>query len=428
MSRLSIFRLIAITIVGFALTLSSNVQEPAVIGHKVLQLAPDRPNTALGFTTFLGLVVAMLVQPIVGVFSDRARTRLGRRLPFMIGGFVIVAVSLYLIALAPVLAVLVVGVVLIQFSSNLVQGPWQALIPDLVPEEQRGRASGLKAMLDIVAFIVGRTIGGQLVGRYPEWGSTAILAAVTVPVVIFAIALGITAVWAREKPQQVVVAPERTVLSALQNTFSVDFRAHPSFGWWFANRFLFWAAFILLNTFLLFYAIDVVLMAEAEAQKFVANLSVILGGALVLVTIPSGWISDRIGRKPVVIASGIVAFAGTVLLLLVRDKVLITAAGAVIGAGIGSFLSANWALVTDIVPRGEAARYLGIANIATAGGSGLARLLGAVMIDPINTAFNSTSMGYLIAYSLAGIFFLASAFAILPLKPAEDSTPMGEGV
>jgi len=383
--------------------------------HKVLQLAPANPNTALGFTGFAGLVVAMLVQPLVGVFSDRARTPLGRRLPFMLGGAVLVALCLYLIALAPVFALVVVSVLLIQFASNVVQGPWQALIPDLVPAPQRGQASGLKAMFDILAFVIGRGIAGQLMGRYPEWGEAAVVATVTVPVAVLAVALLITAIWAREKPEPAVQPSSQSVGDALKKAFAVDFRAHPAFGWWFANRLLFWAAFILLNTFLVTYAMGVLAMAEADAQKFVGTLSTILGAALVLVTLPSGWLADRLGRKPIAMISGVVSSLGTLFLLTVRDTTLITVGAAVVGVGIGAFLSANWALVTDIVPRDQAARYLGIANIATAGGSALARLLGGALIDPLNRALQSASAGYLIVYGLAAAFFLASTFVIAPL-------------
>lgn len=415
MKRLSFFRLIAIASLGFALTLSSNTQEPAIVGHMVLKLAPDRPNTALGFATFAGLVVAMLVQPIVGVLSDRTRTPLGRRLPYLIGGVFLITACLYLIALAPIFALLVFGLLLIQLASNVVQAPWQALIPDLVPEEQRGQASGLKAMFDILAFVIGRMVAGQLVGRYNEWGAAALIAAVSVPVAVFIVALIVTVIWGRGKPGQIVEAPSRSIGDAFKNTFSVDFHTYPAFGWWFGNRLLFWGAFIFLNTFLLFYTIDVVGLPEADAQRFVGTLSAILGGALVLVTLPSGWLADRFGRKPLVLVSGFVAFLGTIFLILVRDTTLITIASAIIGVGIGTYLSANWALITDIVPRGEAARYLGIANIATAGGSGLARLMGGLLIDPINAAFHSTSAGYLTVYVLAALFFLASSIVILPM-------------
>ena len=240
-------------------------------------------------------------------------------------------------------------------------------------------------------------------------------ATVTAPVVVFAVALLITVIWAREKPEQATPPPDRTVGEALRQAFAVDFHAHPAFGWWFVNRLLFWAGFILLNTFLLTYSIDVLGMPEAAAQKFVGNVSTILGAALVVVSLPTGWLTDRIGRKSIVMIAGVVAAVGTLFLLTVRDTTLITVGAAIVGLGIGAFLSANWALATDIVPREEAARYLGIANIATCIGSGVARLLGGVLIDPINKALGSASTGYLLLYALAAAAFLASALVIIPL-------------
>lgn len=417
MKRLSFPRLLVVVFLGFALTLSSNIQEPALMTHKVLRLAPDLPNTALGILGFIGLLVAMVVQPIVGVFSDRARTRLGRRIPFMIFGAVLIAGCLSLLALAPTLWVLVLGVLLIQMSSNILQGPWQALIPDLVPEEQRGTASGLKAMMDILAFVVGRAVAGFFFGRIPEWGESAVLMAIGVPVVVFAIGLVITAIWARESAGSLPDnAPTQSVREALRNAFRVDWSAHPAFRWWFYNRVLFWGAFIFLNTFLVTYMIGVLGMEEAGAQKFVGTLSTIIGGALLLVALPAGRLADRFGRKPLVMAAGVVAFLGTSIILLGRDTTIVTIGGAIVGMSIGAFLSANWAMVTDIVPRAEAARYLGIANIATCLGSGGARLLGGLLIDPLNRAFSSTSAGFLIVYGVAALFFLSSALVIAPLK------------
>jgi MFS family permease len=360
----------------------------------------------------------MLVQPIVGGVSDRVHSRWGRRLPFMLLGTIMITGSLYVLALAPALWVLVLGIVLIQMSSNILQGPWQALIPDLVPEHQRGMVSGLKAMMDILALVVGRAVAGFFFGRVPEWGESAVLLAVSVPVLVFVLGLIVTAIWAREKTEP---ASERvatgSVGEALKKAFSVDWHAYPTFRWWFFNRMLFWGAFIFLNTFLVTYMIGVLKMAEADAQKFVGSLSTIIGGALLLVAVPAGLLSDKFGRKPLVMVAGLVAFAGTVILLIAHDVTMIIVGGAIIGLGIGAFLSANWALITDIVPRAEAARYLGIANIATCIGSGGARLLGGLLIDPLNSAFHSTSAGFLTVYGLAALCFLASALVILPLQP-----------
>jgi MFS family permease len=418
MKKISILRMLVISLLGFALTFSSNIQDPPLMTYKVRELAPNLPNTTLGILGFFGLLVAMAVQPIVGVFSDRARTKLGRRLPFLIGGAALIAASLFLLALAPSLWVLVLGVILIQFSSNILQGPWQALIPDLVPESQRGTASSLKAVMDIIATVVAGAVAGILLGTMGQklFGVYAIFATAAAPVVVFILFVTLTAIWAREQPGAVnesVVS--RSVGEALKNAFYVNFRENPIFGWWFANKILFWGAFIAINAFLINYLADVIKMTQSEAQSFYGTLKVILGVALIVMALVSGWLSDKFGRKPVMLIAGLVAFAGAVLLLIVRDKTMITVAGGIIGMGIGAFLSASWALATDIVPRQEAARYLGIANIATCIGSGVARLLGGVLIDPINKALGSSSSGYLLLYSLAALCFLASALVIIPL-------------
>lgn len=421
MKKLSLIRLLVISLLGFALSFSSNIQGP-LQQYKTRELAPDMPNTALGALGFVGLMVAMVVQPLVGVFSDRAKTRLGRRIPFFIGGSILVALSLLLMAWAPALWVLLMAMILTQFSSNVVQGPWQALIPDLVPESQRGTAASLKAVMDIVAFMVGGGLGGFLMGKTGAWGQTAVYATALAPSVLFAIFVVITAIWARDDDPNVRrEVPTTTVSEALKNAFYVNFREHPVFGYWFANRILFWGAYIAVTTFLTNFFIDVINMSGDEARTFTGMLQVILGVGLILLALVSGWLSDKFGRKPVMLAAGFVAALGGLMLLLVREKGLIIVAGVLIGMGIGLFLSASWALATDIVPRKEAARYLGIANVATCIGSGVARLIGGVLIDPINKALGSSSSGYLLVFSLAFLAFLFSSLVIikLPVKNKE---------
>ncbi len=51
-------------------------------------------------------------------------------------------------------------------------------------------------------------------------------------------------------------------------------------------------------------------MSQGEAQSFYGTLKVILGGALIVLALAAGWLADRIGRKPVMIAAGIIAFIG----------------------------------------------------------------------------------------------------------------------
>jgi len=310
-------------------------------------------------------------------------------------------------------------VIFIQFSSNILQGPWQALIPDLVPESQRGTASSLKAVMDILALVVGGAVAGMLLGDkgIARWGSNAVFVAAAVPAILFFVFILFTGLWAREKLDAVSGSENvagKTVGEALKGAFYVNFRERPVFGWWFANRILFWGAFIAINSFLILYLEDVIKMTQSEAQSFYGTLKIILGGALIILALTAGWLSDKFGRKPVMLIAGLVAFVGALALLFVRDRTLIIVAGGIVGMGVGSFITASWALATDIVPREESARYLGIANIATCIGSGVARLLGGMLIDPINKALGSGS-GYILLYSLAALCFLVSALVIIPL-------------
>jgi MFS family permease len=409
-------RLIALNALAFALGVVTNTLEPAVLGHRTLELAPEVKNTAFGLITFAGLVVAILWQPIIGDISDRTHSRWGRRLPYFVGGGAALIAALYLLAVAPGLTALLVLLLLLQLSSNTVQSPSQALLPDHVPEVQRGSASGWKSALEILAFVVGRQISGRLVadGR--------VLAAVSVAAAAVALAVVIVALTIRQS-RSVSAGP--TPAFSLRRAFAFDRRRYPSFGPWFVNRVLVWGGFIALNTFLLFFVIDVLRLPEVRAQRFVADLSALMGIGLLLVALPAGWLADRVGRRRLVAAAGVTAAGGTALLLVAPSTTMALVAGGILGVSVGVFLTASWAMATQIVPGMEAARMLGLANIATAAGSGLARLGGGLIIDPFNRLTGSTAGGYFLLYALAGIAFLAGTVAILRLPPDEPTASRG---
>src|SRR4030066_1361133 len=91
----------------------------------------DWKNTALSLMRTAGVIIAMLVQPIAGLFSDRSTSRFGRRRPFILIGTLLDLVFLVAIGLSWNYWSLLVAVLLIQFWSNLSHAPLQALIPDM---------------------------------------------------------------------------------------------------------------------------------------------------------------------------------------------------------------------------------------------------------------------------------------------------------
>jgi MFS family permease len=445
-ARLPWYRLAGLTLFALAFGIGANTLEPALLGQRVLELAPEHKNTALGLTTAAGLLVATLVQPLVGGLSDRTVGPLGRRVPYFIAGAALASSALLGVVWAPTVLLLGLGVLVYQFGSNTAQAPWQALLPDQVPAAQRGTAAGLKSLFEVLGFVLGRTLSGYLVAADQS------LASVICAGAAFWGALALTWLAARGEgqatdrrervsrgadwpsggrgptgPPAASQDPLRSGAEGRSESAYVGLRtalaANPSFAWWFAQRGLFWCGLIALNTFMLYYLMDVVGMEFAQASRFVGQLSLVLGVGVLALSIPAGRLADRLGRRPLVLAAGLLAAAGTGLILVARTEALLFLAGAILGVAVGAWQSANWALVTDLVPAGHAARYLGLANIATAGGSLLGRSAGALLVDPLNRLTGSRSLGYLGLYGLTLGMFLLSAWAVrrIPSSPPEPS-------
>ena len=392
--------------------MATNTLDPALLSYKAALLAPDHRNTALGLTTAAGLLVATFTQPLIGALSDRTRSRWGRRVPFFLLGTVLSIASLFAVALAPSLALLALAFMGYEFASNTALAPWQALLPDQVAPSRRGAASGLKTMFEILAFVAGRRTAGYLIA------DDQILASVAVAALVFGLSMFLTALAAREGRGSNPAEEIGSQLPRAPSAAASKTPWPPGFGWWFLNRGLFWGGLIALSSFVLFYLEDVVGMSFAEASRFFGDLSLVLGLSLLAVALPAGRLSDRIGRRPLIVASCLIAILGNAVLLTARSRPTLILGGGLLGLAAGTYLASNWALATDLVPRFQAARYLGIANIATAGGSFLARFAGGALIEPINRTFESSSAGYFTLYGLTLIGFLLATLAVLRMPKA----------
>ena len=94
-------RLAGLTLLALGLGMGTNTLDPALLSLKVAELAPENRNTALGLIAAAGLLVATLTQPVIGSLSDRTRTPLGKRVPYMIAGTLLAVAFLFVVALAP---------------------------------------------------------------------------------------------------------------------------------------------------------------------------------------------------------------------------------------------------------------------------------------------------------------------------------------
>ena len=166
MKRLRWYDYISINLFWLGLNVRNTAVGSVFTPYLVALFVPvGRQNTALGVISTAGLIIAMLVQPAAGLLSDRSTSRFGRRRPYIFIGSLFDLVFLAAIALSGNYMMLLIATLFIQFSANVSHGALQGLIPDLVPEEQRGRSSAVKAVLELIPIVlVGFTIA-QLVGK-----------------------------------------------------------------------------------------------------------------------------------------------------------------------------------------------------------------------------------------------------------------------
>ena len=401
-----------ITIYGFALAALWSSLHSIVLPLRLLDMVAEaEKNTYLGLLTFAGLLLAMIVQPIAGAISDRSGFKWGRRRPYILIGSLLGVLLLPGIGLFQSYIALFIIYCLLQMTSNVAQGTYQAFIPDLVPQDRKGLASGVKSLLEIIGGIAIVRLIGYFMGKYVPgegviwlWLVLGVLAAVLLGAMLA------TIIMVKESPGR-KNEEQLPVWKTLSRSFKVDVRKDRDFIVFLVSRLLIFMALATIQTFTLFYLRDVIGLVNPATAT--ADLLIAVGVGMLLAVYPAGRLSDRIGRRPVVISSGLVGAGGILVIFFSTSYGVVIAGGAIIGTATGAFMSSNWALATDLVPGGEEARYLGLTNMATAGGAALARLIGPV-IDYFNRY--GAGLGYQVMLGACFAYFVVGSLLLLKIR------------
>ncbi|HEY72084.1 MAG TPA: SLC45 family MFS transporter [Thermoflexia bacterium] len=463
MKRVRWYDYITINIYWLGLTTVS--QANGLIQPLLIQgfVGPEQQGTAYGNLRLYTLMVALLVQALAGLLSDRSTLRWGRRRPFILIGTLLNAACVIAMGASPGYMFLFGAAVLSQIASNFAHGAEQGLIPDLVPEDRRGIFSGIKSVMDLLPVIIVALTIGQLIAAGQMWAGIG----VAVGILLFAmfITMFVREEPLRESPEPLdwqpfgrLVAMTLVFLvvilglggivnwigrllsgvSSLSTLLAVmgvagllamtgavvvgvwagarisigseGARRYPSFSWWVINRLAFLVGATNISAFAVYFLQARLGMEGEEAAGPASQLMMAVGILILLCALPSGWLADRIGRKKLVALSGLVAALGTLILLLSPSMTVIYVGGCLIGAATGTFFTTNWALGTDIVPKDEAGKYLGISNLAGAGAGAVGAYIGGPIADYFTArAPQSPEIGYLLIFAIyAGLFLLST--------------------
>lgn len=374
--------------------------------EQMQSIAPHYKFLAIGLVHSVGALACILFTPVVGALSDRTTSRWpwgrlnGRRHRWTLGMAVLAAITMALLPLQGTTAAVIILWFLFSIFQNGQYVALSAAIPDHVPVRQRATVAGWTGMPYAAGLVIGTilvvTVFTSLTGGYLVLAGCMLI--LCLPFVFLTKDHPIT-------PEQAKPHSARIMLGLYWS----DLRRYPDFGWAWITRF-FAALTISMGTlYLLYFLRDAVRYPHPTDGLLV--LIMIYTGCVVVTAIIAGMISDRIGRRKVIVsASGTMMGLAALLLVFVETWTSAQIAAVLFGAGFGAYLAVDQALITQVLPSpADRAKDLGLINIAINGTSAVGGLLAAalVSIGSYPTLFTATAissiLGAVLVYRIKSV-------------------------
>lgn len=264
----------------------------------------------IGFFMTLDNIAALFIQPPVGAWSDKLRSPLGRRIPFLLVGAPITAVAFGLIPIAAVLPLFVACTSTLLLSAALWRTPVVALMPDITPSEFRSQANGIINFMGGIGTIVALQTGGLLYKmspNFPFWLGSGLVLLATLVVYFFI-----------EEPKEYETSEQQPgMLASLKEVISDPDKS----GLRILSAIFFWfLGFSAVETFFTLYAKNHLGLNEGDG----ATLLSVLPLFFVLFAIPSGFVAGKLGRKTTISIGLVTITIMLVLLYITPAEALLT--------------------------------------------------------------------------------------------------------
>ena len=413
---------------------------PPVITRMVGQA---HQGTALSALEGFGTLVAVVWQPVVGALSDRTRLRWGRRRPYIAGGALGSSLFLVIMAFVGVYFWLLIVYFLLQVASNTAQAPYQGLGPDAVPEKDFGKFGAFYGM----GNLVGTLIGFLVTGIYTASGQYGAALFAMAAMLVVSMVLTVTLVPDRGRADGSL---GMSIGEITVGTFRISPRRHGDFLWLMGSRLLILMGVVGLETYAQFFFKDVFYPHSTDhANAATTYLLAIIVVLAIAICYPAARLSDRWGRKPMVVVCAILGAVGALglvfshyallpaamtspvasLLGIPRGLAQVLWFGVPIGIGIGCFLTVDWAFMIDLIPPAETGRFLGFSNIATAGSGIIARFIAGPVLDHFNAGGRILGElgGYPVVFGMFVVYFVVGIFLVLPVVEPRRARRLGAG-
>jgi MFS family permease len=367
-------------------------------------------NAAIGFAVGIGGFLAVTIPPLVGAWSDRMNTRFGRRRPIIVAGTLLTMPGLFLLMTATTYPQIVVGYVIVQFFFNGAQAAYAGIIPDVVPAQQFGKASGFLATMTQLGIAGGLGVTTLFSSKDP---ATPVNPAIYVVFAIVVLLTLVPTIWAAQGEGAAPVA--KPAPRPLIDTIKEFVRPlhEGDFAWVIFTRLMISAGITAVLYNLHNFFRDVVLNGTQNGDAFTSIWLLITVGTAIPFGFFGGLLSDRMHQRKlfVYISGAAQAFVAIVFIVFYPTWApIVFALGVAYGVGYGLYYAVDWALACDTLPdKKKSAKDMGIFHIALTLPQAIIPFFGGPLIDSLNGPHGNS--GYRIVFSSAIVFlFLGTIF------------------
>jgi len=377
---------------------------------------------AIGFFMSLDNIAALFIQPPVGAWSDRVRTKLGRRLPFIAIGAPIAAVTFGLIPLAESLPIFLACTVTTILAMAFWRTPVVALMPDVTPSHLRSQANGIINFMGGLGLVLGTSIGAMLVKQnqaYPFWFGSILVLIAAVLVLLFV-----------REPKVYEDSPNTEKPDLWKSLKELFTSKHGDAIRIFLAIFFWFIAYNAIEAFLSLYGVNHLGLDESGAGRLITSV----GASFLIFAIPSGFIGGKLGRRKTIGMGLVIMILVLLSVYFIPKETLLVSHGSLpllgsfmnltillLAAGIGwSFININsLPMVVDLTDATQIGTFTGLYYLF----STLAAIAGPNVNGWI---VRLSGNNYSSIFVIGPIFMAAALIMIMGVRSGEAKTAPGQ--
>ena len=366
-----------------------------VIQNQIDAVVPKaNQGTAIGLAVSVGGLFAMTIPPIVGAISDRLNTPFGRRRPIMVGATLLTLPGLLVLATATTYPQIVFGYAWVQFFFNAAGAAFAGIIPDVVPAQDFGRASGFLATMVQLGSGAGLFANTIFAGTHQDrWIYLAFAAVMVLTLIPTSLAAS------GEGSQPLPPRVRRPIGAAIHEFFRPMLGG--DFAWVIFTRFFVSAGITAVAYYLNNFFRDVV--GVSDPGQFTSVWFLVVLVVAIPFGLAGGYFSDRLRKRKIFVfaSGGFQAFVALIFIAFFPKAIpIVFVLGAAYGIGYGLYYAVDWALACDTLPdRASSAKDMGLFHIALT----LPQFVVPFFAGPALDHFNAVSpnLGYRVVFASA---------------------------